>query len=436
METKTKSEVVHFSVSGDFITWILRHLWVEGNEVKALKMWKDTFPNLATLTRINSIFLPVVSGKKKFVGVNEFELVDDGTKYWDSNRDGKPNKNFPLLQSWEDVIMLKKVRLYISEMQLRQFRMKRRYPDDFSGCNFNTLHWDKATYENKIENPMRKTVNEYYTHIRNLTREILPDDMYENTLPILEDDIPLLTGPTMSNKKEITTYQICKDTYDDIIAHLEPFRRHFNERYDGKVRVFSNGEIEDIVGLTEERMRLFEKRKLDERELEVEVFHKKKPTYNIARVSEDMQIPSIALDVDNYVRAQMREADRERIDAEDPSTTEWQSGYIDRQGKFYGCSNTGHVGFAEELCDQFGFEIPDRVDGVRVDGQFVIDKKGWIKVSMLRFYWDELTVKTTEKQRKTILNLMIANGMIDSVFGNSLGKKKTFQQQFSNEGML
>ena len=37
-ELETKSEVVHFSVSGDFITWILRHLWVEGDEFKASRL--------------------------------------------------------------------------------------------------------------------------------------------------------------------------------------------------------------------------------------------------------------------------------------------------------------------------------------------------------------------------------------------------------------
>lgn len=67
----------------------------------------------------------------------------------------------------------------------------------------------------------------------------------------------------------------------------------------------------------------------------------------------------------------------------------------------------------------------------------MVTKAKKIKVSILRFYWDDLSFKLTEKQKITIFNFMLAKGMVEAVFGNSLGKTKTFQDQFSkDEGRL
>lgn len=111
---------LHFTITGSYLTWLLRHLWIEGNETKAVNVWVAAFPSLASPKIIKNQFLDVVSGRKKFVGDNSYELVDDGRKYWDpEDEDGEGSTSFPLLQSWEDVILLKKVKFYFSEMNLR-----------------------------------------------------------------------------------------------------------------------------------------------------------------------------------------------------------------------------------------------------------------------------------------------------------------------------
>ena len=86
MENKEGYETLHFTIEGKWFTWWLRHLWIEGNHVKALKTWGAAFPNLMTKRRIENYFIPIVSGKKMLVGSNTFEMVDDGRKHWSGDR--------------------------------------------------------------------------------------------------------------------------------------------------------------------------------------------------------------------------------------------------------------------------------------------------------------------------------------------------------------
>ena len=97
---------LHFKIDGNWFTWLLRHLWIEGNEVKAVRMWNAAFPDYVSPNYIKGLFLDVVSGKRKFSGCNDFQLVADGSKYWSTSADGEPDKNFPLLSSWEHVVCL------------------------------------------------------------------------------------------------------------------------------------------------------------------------------------------------------------------------------------------------------------------------------------------------------------------------------------------
>ena len=397
-------------------------MWVEGNELKALRIWKSAFPELSSYERIQDHFLPVVTGKKQLVGENEFTLEDDDTKYWDADRSGEPNESFPLLQSWEDVIKLKQVKLYIAEMELKQWRLRRRYPDNFENCGFNTNTWVAACDENRIENPMRKVVNDYYVTIKNLTRDMLPDDMYANMLPILEDDIPLLSGPTYLKKKELSSYELCKDAYDNMMAHLIPIRNYFKEKYCDKIFVFSDFDIENISGLTEERMNRIEWSKMKR--------YEDPDSYGKERIAA--YIPAVSatspLNVESFVKSLIKESERDTIKPEDALKTEWQSGYIDTKGNFYGCSNTGHVNLADEICEQFKFKIPKKKDAL-----IILDEKKWMKFSMFRFIWDTFNMRPNKKQQKTMLDLMIAHGLEKTTFGNMYSNEQTFADAFSDD---
>ena len=61
---KSKAATIHMDMEGKWLTWFLRHLWVEGNELKAVKTWQSAFPELSTVENFKELFLPLVSGKR------------------------------------------------------------------------------------------------------------------------------------------------------------------------------------------------------------------------------------------------------------------------------------------------------------------------------------------------------------------------------------
>jgi len=388
-------------------------------------MWKDSFPDRSSPKFMNECFLPIVSGKKKFTGVNELQMEDDGTKYWDADRDGNPNKSFPLIQSWEDVIKYKQVKLYVSELGLRQWRLQRRYPEYFEGAEGSSLMWEAACEENKKENYLRQDVNTHYTEIRNLTREIFPDEEYSNIIPLPDGEIPLITSPNMKNKYDYSDYEQCVDMYESIMSRIGPVRDYFNKKY-GYIHLFNEDEIKYICGLDDEMIHRMETSK------------KVKKQKFFRDESDEPKVTSILpkdIDVMDFIEKQIKESEREKIEAEDPLKTEWHSGYIDRSGKFYGCSDTQHVAFSEEICEQFGFEIPEKKEEIKwailKDAEVVLDDKGWVKVSMFRFFWDHYNTKPNKKQQKTILDLMLNYKITETDF-EYVNNKKTFQQQFGD----
>jgi hypothetical protein len=408
-KTKSRSQSLHFTIQGEHFTWLLRHLWIEENEVKALRMWNSAFPELGTIEKINSFFLPLVSGKKKFVGENEFTLVDDNAKFWDSNRDGKPNESFPLLQSWEDVIKLKELRLFITELRLRNFRLRRRYPELYVN---DSKIWMFSVDENRIENRFREKVNKYYVEVKNLTRQFLSD--IDNILPMLCNEMPLSTGPTFKNKKDYKTYEQQKEAYKNILVYLVPIKKYFDKKYGGKIHTYSDSEIRKFFG--------FKEIEEGERAFEIENM----PEVINAKVNKKVILGTP--DVETFLKNLRKESERNQIKPEDVNTTEWTSGYIDRKGKFYGCTDIMHRSFAEEICEQFGFKVDDDKEDV----QILLDKKGWVKVSMNRFYWDYRNVRVNKEQKRTIFDYMLAK-KIDKTDIGEVYCRKTFNETFKED---
>lgn len=66
--------MVKFQITGEFITDKIRTLWSESQN-KALKFIKETIPELPLEETIN-----IVEGRKKLIGVNDLDLVDDNWK--------------------------------------------------------------------------------------------------------------------------------------------------------------------------------------------------------------------------------------------------------------------------------------------------------------------------------------------------------------------
>lgn len=93
-----KVEVLHFSVTGEFITDISRNLWAEGEHAKAIKLLVDGVHEFT-----ECMALEVVTGKKKLVGTNNFILVKDSAT--------KDNRGLDLPQSVTDAFTRNRVAL-------------------------------------------------------------------------------------------------------------------------------------------------------------------------------------------------------------------------------------------------------------------------------------------------------------------------------------
>lgn len=400
-------KTLSFGIEGEWFTWMLRHLWVEGSEIKAIKMWQAAFPKLSDIKCLKTFFIDVVSGRKKFVGMNSFSLEEDNTKYWSTVAGGEPNKEFSLLDSWEDVILLKKVKLFIKEIYLRDFRLSRKYGNTYfeNGCNI--FNWSRAGEENNIENSIREDVDNFYTDILNISKLLELDNIGFEFLP------PSNKLNTRTWRGRITfgnsNIKSGLELFTKVINVIVPYKEYFKNKYGNDMIFINEDSLKTIFGCDSETVRMF-------KEKEINKFQNDMVQQKVSSI-----IPS--LDLDNYIQNMVNESKREKIEVEDVSTTKYQSGYIDREGRFYGCADFNHVKFADGLCDMSKVKGRTEKD---FDAQIYLDNIGWIKVSVNRFYWDK---EPNEFQIKTIYNYITTKN-IDKTIYNRIGCYQTFQEAF------
>ncbi len=406
---KTEVRAVHFTIEGGWFTDLLRHMWVEGNEVKAIQVWESAFPTRATPKALRGLFLRVVSGKAKFTGTSDapgFQMERDDNRYY------LGDESMPLLDSWEDVLLLKKARLYVAELELRRFRHGRRFMDE-PDEPINVFEWAKAADENRLENNLRRVVNDYLTDIQNLCVGF-GADMKLDMLPT--EDIPLLSGPTALRRRgEYDTYLQCKRAYSVIRSQLEPIDRYFKTKYGEAILTFNWQDVKDACGIPAKYEQQLDKA-VDAAQEDL--------GGEPQRISPSVMVP--LLDVNKYVQDALRESEREVLEPEDVTTTFWTSGYIDRQGQFYGCSDLGHVAFADDLCEKLGLEVEGTTNTSEI-----MDRLGWVKVSMNRFFWDR-GKKLSKVQERTMMDYMLAKGMKTAIF-NVFGKPRTLGEALEDE---
>ncbi|MFA7709184.1 MAG: hypothetical protein WCX82_03545 [archaeon] len=425
---------VHFTITGEWLTWMLRHLWVEGSEVKAVNVWCGAFPKLSSEKIIKTHFLNVVSGRKKLVGNNEYDLVDDDKKYWSTYQDGEENTDFPLLQSWEDVILLKKVKLYFSEMDLRAVRLNRRFATTQKGNGNNSMRWEQAVEENKVENVYRKHVSDNWSEIRNLTMRLKMDlDLQILTAP----DAPLPVTLTFNTKKAYFSksqkingnIDQCFNLQDEIEAILTPIRIYFETKYEGHIHINDTMNYSGLSQFNKWDVAAEEKRRGKESNISKLALEERDQENKSESLIEKVE-KGKSLDVMAYVHNLLEDSKREdRFKPDHPENTKWTSGYIDREGRLYACADLQHINFADELCIHFGLKQKESDE----DGQIILDNVGWIKISLLRFFWEE-TKKITDSQKETILKYMIAKKIKKTLFNSiSSYNLKTFDEQFNSE---
>ncbi|MFA5354452.1 MAG: hypothetical protein WC291_09495 [Thermodesulfovibrionales bacterium] len=395
---------VHFVIEGEWFTNLLRQMWVEGSEAKAIRVWEAAFPKQATPVALRDTFLRLVSGKAKFTGTSDspgLQMEPDDCRFYQGD------ESLPLLNSWEDVILLKKTRLYVAELDLRRFRYGRRFMDQ-PDEPINVFEWAKAVDENRLENNLRRVVNGYLTDIQNLCVGF-GADLKLDMLPT--EEIPLLTGPTaLRRRDEYATYLQCKRAYSVVRSQLEPIDRYFKAKYGEAICTFNWQDVKDACGIPVRYEEQLDKAVDAARE---------DMAGEPEKINPSVMVP--ILDVNKYIRDAIREGDREVIEPEDVMTTVWTSGYIDRKGQFYGCSDLGHVAFADNLCEKLGLEVEGTTNSSEI-----IDRLGWVKVSMGRFFWD--TAKRPSKaQERTMMDYMLAKGMKTAIF-NVFGKPQTLME--------
>ena len=63
---------MHFSIEGEYITNLLRDIFIEEGFGKAHEIFKNSFDGLSI-----EFLVDILKGEKKFEGTNEFDFVDD-----------------------------------------------------------------------------------------------------------------------------------------------------------------------------------------------------------------------------------------------------------------------------------------------------------------------------------------------------------------------
>jgi hypothetical protein len=94
---------------------------------------------------------------------------------------------------------------------------------------------------------------------------------------------------------------------------------------------------------------------------------------------------------------------------------DFQSGYIDRKGKFYGCEYANHVCLAEWICKNI-LKI-ELTDDPEKDPQIILDNKGFIRLQKSAFD-NDLKVFSEKKPTKAQINSLfdhsLVHGALDS----------------------
>ena len=429
-ENKTnKIQRVHFTIEGEWFSWMLRHLWVEGNEIKAIQMWNASFPDYSSVEYLKGFFLDVVSGKRKFIGENTFQLVKDGTKFWSTTAGDKPNKSFPLLQSWEDVILLKRVKLYLSEIDLRTFRMNRRYGETHEDVGFNTLKWLQAADENNVENDLRNKVNKYYTSLRNISMMIGADLTFE----LIPDGSEKLNDKTFyqhgNGFKEVGDTGIDNGLkiFYQIMKIITPWKVYFEKKY-GYDMLFVNEEyLREICGCSTNKLAFYGRNNASVSEDNIQV-RLQEFIPNSIEMNDRIGKIIPGLTLDNYIKGMLKESHREGVIAENVEKTDWTSGYINKDGEFFGCSDINHINFSKEICDILKVE---GCDNEKFDAQIYLDKQGWVKISVNRFNWHP-DMALTQAQKDTIYDYMQAKKITKTRF-NYHGMEMTYEEAFRED---
>lgn len=425
---KSKTELVHFSVDGPWFTWFLRHQWIEGGHYQAIRTWNAAFPHLSSPIFIQKEFLEIVSGKKKFEGSssdkNGFALKDDNTKFWSTVCGGEPNEGYPLLDSWEDVILLKKAQFTLSELNLRWFQLERTTPKTFGATGNNSVRWSEAAQDNEKESSYRKEFNRYWSDLRNISMSLGRDMAF-----VEEANTPDLNSIRFGGWEGASRRKMGKDTSKDCEKAFEHFSNQFQtvedylkKKYSYSMFRWNKEDLEWLFGLHDndpdpEAMKnnfdipdpagnhpFLDINEESEPEEKVIILPPPKKTRKekieeISKIRAERLLSKLKHE-DAYVKDLLKEAKNDPYTPKDIAESDCTSGIIDKNGNFYGCGFEAHLYHAVKWCEMLGIK-PRKEDGLGSDDWRMNDALSFapiVKVSTDRFFWYSEQFLTPEQK--------------------------------------
>jgi len=342
MTTKKKtpigSKTVHFSVTGEAITRIARDMWVSYLPKNALSLLLEGMHGMT-----KEYAIEIIIGEAKLIGENnDVTMVKDNAKYLDQK-----NKSCPLHTPKKLAILMEEE---LIELEL------------------NYLFVTSKSYE----------------------KQLYRDGCY-NKSHIVESAASI--GDKIKKRIEqlLALYPYVGKTFKDMPIFNYVVVHKLVEERDKLRRELEDKQEQAIYeqGLDEENKNRFSIQNAN-KELEK----------RFANVGSG--IPGIPeINVEDFVRKQIEDDNREDVSPEDASKTEWTSGYIDRKGNFFGCSDIGHSRFADDLRSAKYFT--SKTD----DSQQALDELGWMKISMNRILWGPdicSHIEITQKQIDTLFD--------------------------------
>jgi len=384
MTKKIHKGVVHFDIQGEWFTWMLRHLWVEGNEHKAVKIWCDSFSDYSDVESIKGIFLDIVSGRKGFTGhasdENGLTVRDENRKYWDPDQSGKDDKSFPLLQSWEDVLRLKQDKLFIKEVEIKCYRSLRRYGHTAKENNNNAFYRNLGFDENIEDNILIKDFNEIYNSLSDIAKSLGMNPILA-TLP--ENNPSFMEIDNKSYKMKAFYKEDTNELFNILNQWRTGEQKYFKNKYGYQMLSLSELGVKHIIGIEEVK----------------DIIHIENDyKYMETKVGGQSTL------LDSYVKDLIESGEKESFEPENIKTTKYNNGYIDIQGNFYGCGFVQHLQIDDTIVEFFKLE--SKTEDSIGNSQRIIEENGWVKVTQKRYYWDLYIHKLTKKQILTISKLM------------------------------
>ena len=370
-------------ISGEWLTSHLRDLWSEGSEASAIRIWNASFNNYATTEALHEVFLEVVSGKKQFKGIAS---AKGGLKLAEDTATHAHNGHCVLLLSFDDVLRVKKIQLYLAEKDISFMRINRHKMEAYAEY--------RGEYVEYNETSSVKKYNTIYDDIMFIAKAI-------GINPI---EATNTTNLFIKGFKGIEEYQEFEEFY-------EMEQEYFLFKYKDKMLYESPHEYKHVFGIAESSGFTDATRESI------------RESYESIQKNNITKFFGYDIDIQEIKKEKAKGKKKKKVNGEeieDLADPQFASGYIDLRGNFYGCPDLTHISYSEQIVEKFELTSDKEEMGqycsYKSNSDTILDENGWVKVSVRRYLWDYTSHVLTAKQVQTISKLMKAWGQVIATF--------------------